>query len=129
MVDEPIVDPNILPEQPPIVHQTIGPFDGLADTTDVLPGEEGWLLLDPAGTPIMFQKAAPMEGGYPACPARYSNDPKTDKIVSLSGSPLSAPLNERPDIRAIPLGEPPANQPVAASSEFAEEVPAEEPAA
>ena len=103
---EPQAEAQVI-EQPPIVHQTVGPFDDLALTTDVPVGEDGWLILGADGIPTVFQKAAPAYAGEIGCPARHSADPKTDAIVSLSGAPLSAPLNERPDIRFPPMPEAP----------------------
>jgi hypothetical protein len=88
---------------PPRVNAThSGPYDDLIGTSDLKPGETGWLsIID--GVPTGLYRYPPAAGnGVFACAALVALDEDGDKtILTASGAPFGTNVNPNPDFRYV----------------------------
>jgi hypothetical protein len=80
----------------------MGAFDSLLDTSDLSPGDIGYLLIDTDGAPLSIQKAVP-DLGVLAARVYYNPllTPPDTKLVTLAGAEVTSPIQPTPDFRFV----------------------------
>ena len=83
-----------------------GPYDDLVSGTDLLPGENCWILLGDNLVPTGVQRDPP-EIGVLAAPGKVGTfqDPNFHGLVSVTGADLGEIVQPRPEIRVYPAEE------------------------
>lgn len=80
-----------------------GPYDDLIGTSDLQPGESGWLSLDDTGKPVGVYRYPPEAGsGVNSCPITVHGPEAAEQLTTITGASITDHMQPSNDRRLVP---------------------------